>query len=73
LEAKAAWLPGWTRVFADMSPQHKWHGAVASIKEMEGETVYGSIVNLTKEEMLLLDPYETCNSEDPTSSDPKVN
>ena len=73
LVATAAWLPGWTRVFADMSPPERWKGGTASIIQMEGEIVHGSIVKLTKEEMLLLDPFELCKSDNPTSSDPKIN
>ena len=39
LVAEAAWLPGWTRVFADMSPPERWGGGTASILQMEGELV----------------------------------
>ena len=73
LVAEAAWLHGWSRVFADMSPPERWNGGTASIIQLEGETVYGSIVRLTKDEMHLLDPFELCKTENATSSDPAIN
>ena len=40
---------------------------------MEGETVYGSIVRLSKEEMILLDTFEGTSVEDPFSKVRKIN
>ena len=67
----AATLPNWSRVYGNYGK--RWDGGVASIMPFEGESVLGSIVYLSKEEMYMLDVFEGAKRSDPLSSDPKIN
>ena len=66
LEAVATKLPDHVLCFAGMS--RKWGGGVASVVYSAGKTVYGSVVKLTEDELLLLDGFEGVNRDDPFSA-----
>eukprot|EP00316_Scyphosphaera_apsteinii_P012242 CAMPEP_0119318312 /NCGR_PEP_ID=MMETSP1333-20130426/46027_1 /TAXON_ID=418940 /ORGANISM="Scyphosphaera apsteinii, Strain RCC1455" /LENGTH=407 /DNA_ID=CAMNT_0007324457 /DNA_START=22 /DNA_END=1245 /DNA_ORIENTATION=- len=60
LTARKARLPGSIRVFGGWSS--RWGGAVASVLPKHGHSVRGSIVDLSAEELALLDSFEAVKS-----------
>ena len=71
LVAVKACLPNAVRVFAGWSS--RWHGGVASVVPMSGQTVQGSIVYLNAQELSLLDGFEGVgSSEAPYAADGSV-
>jgi gamma-glutamylcyclotransferase (GGCT)/AIG2-like uncharacterized protein YtfP len=56
LVASAAYVKGYTRIFAGYS--ERWDGGVASIHPCDKSRVYGSVVELTEKQLKKLDRYE---------------
>jgi len=58
-------LMDYSRAYAGFSM--RWDGAVATILKSEGDSCPGSVVYMSPEDIRMLDPYEGCELEDPTS------
>ena len=70
LEARKAVLPHAARCFA--SWDEKWQGAVASVIPCSGAEVRGSVVELSAEELKLLDTFENTDSKQPYAPSPSA-
>ena len=56
ITSKPAVLHGWIRIFCSYS--FKWDGGIASIHRNDDSNVYGSVVDLSDEQMNIIDKYE---------------
>lgn len=56
LISKPAVLYGWIRIFCSYSL--KWNGGIASIHRNDNSNVYGSVVDLSDEQMNIIDKFE---------------
>lgn len=65
IRAVPAELRGATRIFGGHS--QRWNGAVSSIIQQPGGVIYGNVAFLSREELLLLDEFESAHPSEPYS------